>query len=106
MTCYVYERTGQVIANFFEETYVLKVEEKSDNVDAGAQWNMNEWIIMWRSEKRTNENFPSEMLRLPESGLQRRTASRENPDFSYRTIESARKYVNKLSYARACTGKP
>lgn len=36
MTCYVYERTGQVIANFVEETCVLKVEEKSVHVDAEA----------------------------------------------------------------------
>jgi len=33
MTCYVYERTGQVIANFAEEMCVLKVEEKLDHVD-------------------------------------------------------------------------
>lgn len=29
-----------------------------------------------------------------------RVAARENPDFSYRAIESARKYVNKLSDER------
>lgn len=45
---------------------------------AKRKWNMNEWIIMRKSEKRTNENFPSEMSRLPESGLQRRTASRRS----------------------------
>lgn len=28
---------------------------------------------------------------------ERQVVARENPDFSYRAIESARKYVNKLS---------
>lgn len=31
---------------------------------------------------------------------ERRVAARENPDFSYRAIESARKYINKFSDKR------
>jgi len=58
------------------------VEKLDWHVDpVRATWNMNEWIIMRRNEKRTDENFPSETSRLPESGLQKANgeAGRENP---------------------------
>jgi len=97
--------TGQAIANFTGETRLfckLKAKEKLDrHVDTEAQ--EHEWIIMRRNEKRTNENFPSETSRLPESGLQRRMPCRrlrKSRSLAYRAIESARKYINKFSDKR------
>jgi len=105
MICYIYERTGQVIANFIEEMCVLKVEEKLDHVDAEAQ------VEHERMDNNAKGGVKNERMKISRRKCrdcrkadykdERQVAACENLDFSYHTIESARKYVNKISYVRS-----
>lgn len=99
------ETTGQVIANFAEETCVLKVEEKLDHVDAVAQvehermdnnaeeWKTNEWKfpvgnVAIAGKRITKTNGKSPFAKIPISRIAR-------------LRERKKIYVNKISYARS-----
>lgn len=89
MTCYVCERTGQVIANFAKETCVLKVEEKLDHVDAqvehermdnnAEEWKTNEWKfpvgnVAIAGKRITKTNGKSPFAKIPISRIARLSA--------------------------------
>lgn len=89
MTYYVYERTGQVIVNFAEETCVLKVEEKLDHVEAQVEhermdnnaekWKTNEWKfpvgnVAIAGKRITKTNGKSPFAKIPISRIARLSA--------------------------------
>ena len=87
--CHSYRRTG-LLPILLKKTRFAKIEEKPDRPDRhvdSRERNMNEWIIMRRNEKRTNEDFSIGNVAIVGKRITKtngRSPLVKNPDFSYR----------------------